>query len=72
MKGVIELNWKILIALIAAILAFVIVLLIVIGIFKPGNLSGSANEMCALLISKLSIFGYGANNLGICNSFQKA
>ena len=72
MKGVLDLNWKILVAIIAAIIAFIVITLIVIGILKPGNLSGGAVEMCTLLISKLNIYGYGANNLGICNSFQKA
>ena len=71
-KGVIELNWKILIAIIAGVIAFILVLLIVIGILKPGNLSGAAGEMCVLLISKLKILGLGAERLGVCDTFLKA
>ena len=72
MKGVLELNWKILIAIIAGVIAFILILLIVVGILKPGNLSQGAGEMCVLLISKLKIFGLGAQRLGICDTFLKA
>ena len=72
MKGVIELNWKILIAIIAGIIMFILILLIVVGILKPGNLSGAAGEMCVLLVSKLSIVGLGAEKLGVCDTFTKA
>ncbi|MFH0711002.1 MAG: hypothetical protein V1944_00320 [Candidatus Aenigmatarchaeota archaeon] len=72
MKGVIDLNWKILIAIISAVIAFILILLIVVGILKPGNLSGAAGEMCVLLISKLKILGLGAQQMGICDTFMKA
>jgi hypothetical protein len=72
MKGVIELNWKILIGIIAAVIAFILVLMIILGVLKPGNLSGTAAEMCTLLVSKLQILGIGAQNLGICNTFINA
>ena len=72
MKGVIELNWKILIAIISAVIAFILILLIVVGILKPGNLSQGAGEMCVLLISKLKILGLGAQQLGVCDTFMKA
>ena len=72
MKGVIELNWKILIAIISAIIAFILILLIVVGILKPDNLAKGAAEMCALLVSKLQILGIGAEKIGICDTFIKA
>ena len=72
MKGVIELNWKILVAIIAAVIAFIVVLLIIMGILKPDNLRGSAAEMCVLLISKLKILGLSAQQMGICDTFLKA
>jgi len=72
MKGVFELNWKIFIGIVAALIAFILVLLIVVGVLKPGNLSQGAGEMCVLLISKLKIFGLGAERIGICDAFLKA
>jgi VIT1/CCC1 family predicted Fe2+/Mn2+ transporter len=72
MKAVIEFSWKILVAIIAAVIAFILILLIVVGILKPGNLSNSAAEMCILLVSKLQILGIGAQNLGICDTFLRA
>jgi hypothetical protein len=72
MKGVIELNWKILVAIIVAVIGFIIVFMIITGILKPENLSKGAKEICLLMISKLKIFGIGAERSGICDVFEKA
>jgi uncharacterized membrane-anchored protein len=72
LKGVLELNWKILLAIIVSVIAFIIIFLIVAGILRPGNLSKAAGEICLLMISKLQIFGMGAEKLGICDTFLEA
>lgn len=72
MKGVIEMNWKILVAIIVTVIGFVIVFLILMGILKPENLSKGAYEICLLMISKLKIFGFGAEQAGICEAFRRA
>jgi len=71
MKGVIELNWKILIFIISGILLLLIVILILFGMIDTCALSAGAREGCLLLISKLQFLGHGASALKICDIFQE-
>lgn len=71
-KGVIELNWKILVAIIAAVITFIIIYLVLAGILSGENLGRAGREFCLLLLSKLKIFGLGAEQAGICDVFIKA
>ena len=72
MKGVWNLNWKILIGIIIAVIGFIIVFAILSGMLKTENLGKGAREICILIISKLKIFGLGAEKIGICDTFVKA
>lgn len=71
MKGVIELNWKILVGIIAAVITFIVILLILTGILKAENLAKGAREICLLMVTKLKILGFGAESLSICDVFIK-
>lgn len=72
MIGVWNLNWKILIGIIAAVVLFIIAFAILTGMLKAENLGNFGKELCLLLISKLKIFGLGAEKIGICETFVNA
>lgn len=71
MKGVLELNWKILIAVITAVVLFTIVFLVAIGMLNTCTISTGGKEVCLLLISKLQIFGFGAEQIQMCEVFKE-
>ena len=68
---VIELNWKILVGIIAAVITFIIIALILTGILNAENLGKGAREICLLIVTKLKILGLGAETLNICDVFIK-
>jgi hypothetical protein len=68
-KGITRQHLVILIAVIVMIVSFGIVLLVYTGMLSSGNLRNGAYEFCILLVSKLSIFGLGAEKLGVCSSW---
>lgn len=72
MKGAWELNWKILIGIIAAVILFIIVFAVLTGMLKPENLGNAGREICLLLVSKLKILGLGPEKIGVCDTFVKA
>lgn len=68
---VIELNWKILVGIIAAVITFIVIALILTGILNAENLGQGAREICLLMVTKLKILGLGAETLNICDVFIK-
>ena len=68
---VLELNWKILVGIISAVVIFIVVILIIAGILKPENLGNGAREICLLMVTKLKILGFGAETLQVCDVFIK-
>ncbi len=71
MKGVIELNWKILVFIVSGLILFIVVMLFLFGMVNTCALSAGAREGCLLLISKLQFLGYGAEALKICDIFEQ-
>ena len=70
MKGTIELNWKILIGIIAAVIIFIVAFLLLSGMISTEKIGSFMADICALLISKLGIFGLGAEKMNICRIFE--
>jgi hypothetical protein len=70
MKGTIEINWKILIAIIAFVIIFIVAFLLLSGMLTTEKISSFMADICALLISKLGIFGFGAEKMEICRIFE--
>jgi len=71
MKGVIELNWKILVGVIAATIIFIVSSLLILGILNTENMGKAAKDICALIVSKLGVFGWGAESLKLCDVFYR-
>jgi len=71
-KGVIELNWKILVGIIAAVIAFVIIFVVMTSILKGENLAKSGSEICLLIMNQLKKLGLGDAAVKMCDVFTKA
>jgi len=70
MKGVIELNWKILIGIIAAVIIFIVAFLLLSGMLSTQKIGSFMADICALLISKLGPLGIPANQMNMCRIFE--
>ena len=66
MKGVIELNWKIMIGIIAAVITIVLVILVLIGVLRTDTLGKIVNEFCNIIIGKV----LNQENVTACNIFS--
>ena len=71
-KGVIELNWKIFVAIIAAVISFVVIFLVMTSILKGENLAKTGSEMCLLIFNQLKKLGLGDATVKLCDVFTKA
>ena len=66
MKGVIELNWKIVVGIIAAVITIVLVILVLIGVLRTETLGKTINEFCNIIIGKV----LNQENVTACNIFS--
>ena len=71
-KGITRQHLVILIGVIVMLVTVGILILVFTGIIKTDNLNQGAQEFCMLIVSKLSIFGMGAEKLGVCSVWTKA
>jgi hypothetical protein len=69
MKGVIELNWKILVGIIAAIITIIIVSIFVFALVSGRNLAEGAVVLCKNLFGR--IFGENTPLAGVCDIFTR-
>ncbi len=67
MKGVIELNWKILVGMIAAVISIVLVLLIVFGVVRADTLGMMAKDLCNAIVGRL----LNKPDVDVCDIFYK-
>src|SRR5437867_229313 len=65
-KGVLELNFKILVTAITAILVFIVVFFLILALFNPAPISAFAYETCLFIVSRLGTF-FGTNAYYSCN-----
>lgn len=70
-KGVIELNWKIMIGIIIAVVVFIISLLLIAGMLSGENIGRAAKEICMLIMSKIGLLAWGAESMKLCEVFSK-
>jgi len=69
MKGAINISWRMLIGIIAGVAIFLVILAFLLGIIDPAKIGIFMRDSCALLVSKLGIFGLGAEAIGMCDIF---
>jgi TRAP-type uncharacterized transport system fused permease subunit len=68
-KAVIELNWKILLVIIGVVVFFIIIFLLMSGFLNKCSMGVGARDICFLIISKLGLFGIGAEKMEICEAY---
>jgi len=52
--GIVELNWKIIVSIIAAIIAFAIILLVILGFVTTESLSEGAANLCRFIVYNIT------------------
>ena len=70
MKGVIELNMRLLVAIIALLIGVAIIIIIVLKVLAPESFANAGYEICMLVVSKLRILMFSGESTGICETFR--
>lgn len=68
-KGAINISWRMLIGIIAAVVVFLVILAFLLGIADPKKIGIFMRDSCALLVPKLGFLGLGAEAIGLCDIF---
>ncbi|MCX6821449.1 MAG: hypothetical protein NTW30_01590 [Candidatus Aenigmarchaeota archaeon] len=70
MKGAIELNMRLLVAIIALLIGVAIIVIIVLKVLAPQSFANAGYEICMLIVSKLKFLMFSAESTGICDTFR--
>ena len=70
MKGGIELNLRLLVAIVALLIGITIVIVIILKILKPESFSDAGYEICLILVSRLKFLFFSPDVANICEGFR--
>ena len=70
MKGGIELNMRLLAAIIVFLIGVGIIIAVVLKILKPESYSNAGYEVCLILTSRLKFLFFSADVANICEGFR--